>query len=159
MRGGGMNGFIRSSMMYGANAPISPESGRLQPERESGAVPPPQGKMPTSVPPQSRSRVRGARPQSYYEGASSTQFGSLVPASVGSSSITKAERQRRSDALPLRPDRRMEVDDESKFTRIQQPCGLLSGPNQYAAQAGAIATTTRCATACGRRSLGSGTYR
>ena len=106
MQGGGMNDFIRSSMMYGANAPMYANQGGYNPNANQGGAAP-QGKMPTSVPPQSRSRVRRARRSRTTKGASSTPSSatSCPQASATATSTSRtAATVRRSTTTARPPD-------------------------------------------------------
>lgn len=159
MQGGGMNDFIRSSMMYGANAPMYANQGGYNPNANQGGAAP-QGKMPTSVPPQKPQQGPQGAPQSYYEGSQfNTQFGNLVPASVGNGNIYK---QNGSDGQTLYhygPTAGWKSMTNQEYQGYNNPADFYQDPNQYAAQAGGNRNDYQMRNGMWQTQLGSGTYR
>ena len=156
--GGGMNfGGMPWGMpnMGGMRAWMQPQMGNYNPQagqNEMAKAPNP-GAQPVAP-------RQGGAPQSYYEGSQfNTQFGNLVPASVGNGNIYK---QNGSDGQTLYhydPTAGWKSMTNQEYQGYNNPADFYQDPNQYAAQAGGNRNDYQMRNGMWQTQLGTGTYR
>jgi len=156
--GGGMNfGGMPWGMpnMGGMRNWMQPQMGNYNPQagqNEMAKAPNP-GAQPVAP-------RQGGTPQSYYEGSQfNTQFGNLVPASVGNGNIYK---QNGSDGQTLYhydPTAGWKSMTNQEYQGYNNPADFYQDPNQYAAQAGGNRNDYQMRNGMWQTQLGTGTYR
>lgn len=156
----GFGGWAGQQFGYnpGANfRPSDPNQINLMGPQQSQAAP--QGKMPAGSPVAPRPQQGGA-PQSYYEGSQfNTQFGNLVPASVGNGNIYKQNGSDGQDLFHYDPQAGWKHMTNQEYQGYNNPASFYQDPNQYAAQAGGNRNDYQMRNGMWQTQLGTGTYR